>query len=89
MVRRWLANDVTRDRFLVARLDSASLDHIFSGVLASSLYGNYLRSVIGKGSAWWGVFSEVMPDGDILVISTVWQMTGRNWKITDIDTVCQ
>lgn len=89
---QWLsasANDVTRDHFLVARLNSASLDHIFSGVFANSPYGNYLRSLIGKGRAYWVVFPEVMPDDDIFVIFTVWQKTGRNWKITDMDVVCQ
>jgi hypothetical protein len=82
-------NDVAKDHFLVASLDSASLNHIFSGVFASSPYGNYLRSVIGKGRAYWVVFPEVMPDDDIFVIFTVWQMTGHDWKITDMDIVCQ
>lgn len=82
-------NNVAKDHFLVASLDSASLNHIFSGVFASSPYGNYLRSVIGKATAYWVVFPEVMPDDDIFVIFTVWQKTGHDWKITDMDIVCQ
>lgn len=90
---RWLsaaANDVEKDHFLIANLDPASLDQIFSGVFATSKYGKYLRGRVQHGSgAYWVVFPEVMPDQDIFVIFTAWQKKGHNWKITDIDIVCQ
>jgi hypothetical protein len=35
------------------------------------------------------VFPEIMPDGDLFVIFTLWQKSSGPWKITDIDTVCQ
>ncbi len=90
---QWLsaaANDVEKEHFLVARLDSASLDQIFSGASASSKYGEYLRGKLRPGAgAYWVIFPEVMPNQDIFVIFTVWQKTRPNWKITDMDVVCQ
>jgi hypothetical protein len=84
------ANDVARDHFLVARLDSDSLPRIFSGIFASSDYGKFLQSQIEKsGSAYWVVFPEVMSDGDLFVIFALWQKTGGPWKITHMDVICQ
>lgn len=90
---QWLsasANDVAKDHFLIASLNSTSLGQIFSGVFAGSDYGKYLRNQVRNGeTAYWVVFPQVMPDGDIFVIFTLWQKTGEKWKITDMDTICQ
>jgi hypothetical protein len=84
------ANDVAADHFLIARLDSDSLARIFSGVFARSDYHVFLQSEIQKGgSAYWAVFPELSPDGDIFVIFTLWQKSGKTWNITHIDVVCQ
>ncbi len=84
------ANDVAADHFLIARLDSDSLARIFSGVFARSDYHVFLQSEIQKGgSAYWAVFPELRPDGDIFVIFTLWQKSGKTWNITHIDVVCQ
>lgn len=84
------ANNVDTDHFLVARLDTDSLSRIFSGVFAGSDYHKFLESEIRRsGSAYWAVFPELMPDGDIFVIFTLWQKSKGNWKGTDIDVVCQ
>lgn len=90
---QWLsvsANDVAKEHYLVVRLDPDSLNRIFSGVFASSHYGKYLRNQVRKKkSAYWVVFPEWAPDGDLFVIFTFWQKTGRKWKITDVDVICQ
>jgi hypothetical protein len=84
------ANDVTADHFLIAKLDSDSLARIFSGVFARSDYHIFLQSEIQKGgSAYWAVFPELSPDGDIFVIFTLWQKGSKTWNITHIDVVCQ
>jgi hypothetical protein len=89
----WLsvsANEVPKDHYLVVRLDKTSLDHIFSGVFADSDYGKYLRKQIRNDkSAYWVVFPERAPDGDLFVIFTLWQQSGKEWKITDMDVICQ
>ncbi|MGH9540744.1 MAG: hypothetical protein ACRD2H_02540 [Terriglobales bacterium] len=84
------ANEVAKDHFLVAALDAASLDRIFSGDFAGSDYGRYLRQQIAKsGNGYWVVFPDLMSNGDVFVIFTVWQKTGGRWGITDVDVVCQ
>jgi hypothetical protein len=84
------ANDVPKDHFLVAKLDSDSLPRIFSGIFARSDYHKFLESQIQKsGSAYWVVFPEVMADGDVFVIFTVWQKSRGQWKITHMDVICQ
>lgn len=84
------ANDVAKDHFLVAALDAASLDRIFSGDFAASQYGRYLRQQIAKsGNGYWVVFPDLMSDGDVFVIFTAWQKSGGGWRITDMDVVCQ
>jgi hypothetical protein len=83
-------NDVAKDHFLVAKLDSDSLGRIFGGLFARSGYYKFLESQIRKGEiAYWVVFPEVMPDGDLFVIFTLWQNTHGEWKITDMDVICQ
>jgi hypothetical protein len=87
---REAANDVAKDHFLVARLDSDSLPRIFSGIFTRSDYRKFLESQIQKpGSAYWVVFPELMPDGDLFVIFTLWQKSGGPWKITHMDVICQ
>jgi cytochrome c5 len=84
------ANDVSKDHFLVARLDSDSLPRIFSGTFAGSDYYKFLSSQIQKsGSAYWVIFPEVMPDDDLFVIFTLWQKPGSQWTVTDMDIICQ
>ena len=84
------ANDVARDHFLVVRLDSASLDRMFSGVFAHSDYHQFLESQIQRNAeAYWVVFPEVAPDADLFVIFTLWQKSHGEWKITGMDVICQ
>jgi len=84
------ANNVNTDHFLVARLDPDSLTRIFSGVFAHSDYRLFLESAIQKsGTAYWVVFPELRPDGDIFVIFTLWQKSQSVWNITHIDVICQ
>jgi hypothetical protein len=84
------ANDVSKDHFLVARLDPDSLPRIFSGTFANSDYYKFLKSQIQKsGSAYWVIFPEMMPDHDIFVIFTLWQKTDSQWTVTDMDIICQ
>jgi hypothetical protein len=90
---QWVAealNDVTKDHFLVARLDSDSLSRIFSGIFTRSDYRKYVESQIQtSGIAYWVVFPQVMGDGDLFVIFTLWQKTGSLWNITHMDVICQ
>lgn len=84
------ANDVAKDHYLIARLDADSLPRIFSGVFAGSEYHKFLEGQVGKrGGAYWVVFPQVMRDGDLFVIFTLWQKTGSQWKITQMDVICQ
>jgi hypothetical protein len=79
------ANDVAKDHFLIARLDEESVNRIFSGVFANSSFENFLKNEVTKrGTSYWAVFPEVMPDGDIFVIFTLWQNLNNIWKITDV-----
>lgn len=90
---RWLsvsANDVAKDHFLVVSLKPASLHRVFSGVFAISKYGKYLSQQTGdQQEAYWVVFPERAPDGDLFVIFTFWQQSGEKWKIADVDVICQ
>jgi hypothetical protein len=84
------ANNVTTDHYLVATLNPESLGRIFSGAFAHSDYEVFLQSEIQKsGSAYWIVFPELRPNGDVFVIFTLWQQSHKTWKITHIDMVCQ
>ncbi|MFZ3200281.1 MAG: hypothetical protein WA175_03920 [Candidatus Acidiferrales bacterium] len=84
------ANNVAADHYLVAGLDRDSMGRIFSGVYAKSDYDAFLEGEIRKaGSAYWVVFPELAPDGDVFVIFTLWQKSNANWNIVHIDSVCQ
>jgi hypothetical protein len=84
------ANDVAHDHFLVVRLDPDTLGRMFSGVFARSDCRQFLESQIQKnGSAYWVVFPEVAPNQDLFVVFTLWQKAGAEWKITDMDVICQ
>lgn len=84
------ANDLTKDHFLVVRLDTESLGRIFSGVFAGSAYNKYVETEVAKGrSFYWVIFPEVMPDGDVFVIFTLWQKSNATWNIVHVDAVCQ
>jgi hypothetical protein len=84
------ANDVSKDHFLVAELNPDSLQHIFSGTFTDSDYHKFLKSQIQKsGTAYWVIFPEVMPDGDLFVIFTLWQKISSQWTVTHMDVICQ
>jgi hypothetical protein len=84
------SNNLAKDHFLVVRLDTESLGRIFSGVFAGSNYDKFAEGRIAKGgTSYWVVFPEIMPDGDIFVIFTLWQKSSTTWNIVDVDVVCQ
>ncbi len=89
----WLdeaANDPSKDGYVVAALNDTTLEYLFSGEFAESDYGKFLRKqVTNGGAAYWVVFPELMPDGDVFVIFTLWEQVNGAWTITHLDCVCQ
>jgi hypothetical protein len=84
------ANDIATDHFLIAVLDHDSLGRLFRDQFTESAYKKMLDAEVGKyGSLYWVVFPELMRDGDIFVIFTLWRKIKDTWGIAHIDVVCQ
>ena len=84
------ANDIGKDHFLIAMLDHDSLGHLFRDQFTESAYKRFLEQEVEKyGHLYWVVFPELMRDGDVFVIFTLWRKIGDTWGIAHIDIVCQ
>lgn len=84
------ANDVGKDHFLIAMLYHDSLGRIFRDQFTESAYKKFLEQEVEKhGHLYWAVFPELMRDGDVFVIFTLWQAIDDTWRIVHIDIVCQ
>lgn len=84
------ANDIGKDHFFIAVIDHDSLDRLFRDQFTESAYKVLLRGEVEKlGPLYWVVFPELMRDGDVFVIFTLWSKTKDVWGIAHIDVVCQ
>ena len=84
------ANDIGKDHFLIAVVDHDSLDRLFRDQFTESAYKSFLgKEVENQGQLYWVVFPELMRDGDVFVIFTLWSKTKDNWGIAHVDIVCQ
>ena len=84
------ANDIGKDHFLIAVLDHDSLGRTFRDQFTESAYKKFLEQEVEKhGHLYWVVFPELMPDGDVFVIFTLWRKINDTWDIVHIDIVCQ
>lgn len=83
-------NDIGKDHFLIAVVDHDSLGRLFRDQFTESSYKNLLGKEVDKrGRFYWVVFPELMRDGDVFVIFTLWSKINDTWGITHIDIVCQ
>jgi len=84
------ANDIGKDHFLIAVLDHDSLGRMFRDQFTESAYKKFLEQELEKhGHLYWVVFPELMPDGDVFVIFTLWRKINDTWDVAHIDIVCQ
>jgi hypothetical protein len=84
------ANDIGKDHFLIAVIDHDSLGRLFRDQFTESAYKDFLAKEVEKqGQLYWVVFPEVMRDGDVFVIFTLWSKIKDTWGIAHIDIVCQ
>jgi hypothetical protein len=84
------ANDIGKDHFLISMLDHDSLGRLFRDQFTESAYKKFLEQEVEKhGHLYWVVFPELMRDGDVFVIFTLWRKIDDTWGIAHIDIVCQ
>jgi len=84
------ANDTGKDHFLIAVIDHDSLDRLFRDQFTESAYRGFLVKELDKqAQLYWVVFPELMRDGDVFVIFTLWSKTKDTWGIAHVDIVCQ
>jgi hypothetical protein len=84
------ANDIDKDHLLIAKLDHDSLGRMFRDQFTDSAYKKFLEQELEKHDhLYWVAFPELMRDGDVFVIFTLWRKISDRWDIAHIDIVCQ
>jgi len=80
-------NDVSRDRYILMRVDEKSIRQMFEG--KKNPYREVLARHLKNGSPiYWSTFGILLPNHEGLVVYAAWQHLRDNWYISAIDVTC-
>ena len=80
-------NDVSRDRYILMRVDERSIRQMFEG--KKNPYREVLaRHLKNASPIYWSTFGILLPNHEGLVVYAAWQHLRDNWYISAIDVTC-
>lgn len=83
----YAVNDVSRDRYIVMRVDEKSIKQMFQG--KKNPYREVLARHLKNGAPiYWTTFGILLPNHDGVVVYAAWQHLRDNWYLSAIDVTC-